>query len=205
MITWNRLLAGRLKDPLVGRDILIAAAAGTFLGTVAYVGHLLPVWLGYAPSAPIVGLIAPATGLRQTLAQILLGQANAVVNPLVLLLFILLARVVLKRQWLAVGIMYVVFVALGTSQAQQPWISLALFMLVWFIVLFVLIRFGVLPAMMLFLFANFPSWVPLTTDLSRWYATHSLVTMGIMVALALYGFFVSQAGRSLFGKDLLAD
>jgi hypothetical protein len=48
LIAWNRLLDGRLRDPLVGRDLLIGAVGGT---AISVLGHLsnLPAAAWYLP------------------------------------------------------------------------------------------------------------------------------------------------------------
>jgi len=40
IISWSRLLAGRLRDPLVGRDILIGCLAGVLLAAGLMAIHL---------------------------------------------------------------------------------------------------------------------------------------------------------------------
>ena len=42
MITWSRLLDGKFRDPLVGRDILIGGMCGILLVLVVQLDILLP-------------------------------------------------------------------------------------------------------------------------------------------------------------------
>ncbi|HEX8198299.1 MAG TPA: serine/threonine-protein kinase, partial [Pyrinomonadaceae bacterium] len=51
IISWNRLLAGDFRDPLVGRDILIGGMLGLAYVAGSYLQVLLPDWLGVR-SAP---------------------------------------------------------------------------------------------------------------------------------------------------------
>jgi serine/threonine-protein kinase len=46
LISWKRLLAGRIRDPLVGRDILVGAALGTLSAVI-----LRLAWLRSSPHA----------------------------------------------------------------------------------------------------------------------------------------------------------
>ena len=46
MITWSRLLGGKFRDPLVGRDILLGGMCGILLVLVVQLDILLPSWLG---------------------------------------------------------------------------------------------------------------------------------------------------------------
>jgi hypothetical protein len=63
-------------------------------------------------------------------------------------------------------------------------------------------RFGVVTAVT-FVF----TWIvlahfPLTADLSAWYATSALLTMASVLALAIYGFRTTLAGRPLWRDQL---
>ena len=51
VISWNRLLGGDWRDPLVGRDVLIGAAAASVVGSIALLLSLIPSWLSQ-PSRP---------------------------------------------------------------------------------------------------------------------------------------------------------
>ena len=47
--------------------------------------------------------------------------------------------------------------------------------------------------------------VPLTLDLSAWFATRTLPVVGLFLALVVYGFRTALAGKPLFGRPLLED
>ena len=49
MISWVRLLYGRFRDPLVGRDVLVGCVYGIGFGFLNRVLWLAPTWLGDAP------------------------------------------------------------------------------------------------------------------------------------------------------------
>lgn len=52
VISWNRLLAGDLADPLVGRDCLIGGTIGLIFVVLSSLGYLIPLWLGNPPPVP---------------------------------------------------------------------------------------------------------------------------------------------------------
>ena len=71
--------------------------------------------------------------------------------------------------------------------------------------IFVASRFGMLAvavAQFVFFMVEF---FPYTTNPSAWYAGVTLFAAGVITALAVYGFRVSLAGRSLFRGGLLED
>jgi hypothetical protein len=47
--------------------------------------------------------------------------------------------------------------------------------------------------------------VPLTLDISAWFAGRALPVVAVVVALSLYGFRTALAGKPLFGRALLDD
>jgi hypothetical protein len=47
--------------------------------------------------------------------------------------------------------------------------------------------------------------VPLTLDVSAWFAARALPVVAVVVALSLYGFRTALAGKPLFGRALLDD
>ena len=53
LVSWNRLLVGRWRDPLVGRDAMVGAIAGSATLLVVAVKTLAPGWLGGAPLRPV--------------------------------------------------------------------------------------------------------------------------------------------------------
>jgi len=52
LVSWSRLLAGGLRDPLVGRCLLIGCAAGTVTSLLYRLYLISRPWLGYPPLLP---------------------------------------------------------------------------------------------------------------------------------------------------------
>ena len=71
LIGWTRLLSGQVRDPLVGRDILVGAAAGTIAALLTASREFIPAMAG-------LKLVSP--GLPQ--ASILLGTRYEMVAAL---------------------------------------------------------------------------------------------------------------------------
>ncbi len=46
------------------------------------------------------------------------------------------------------------------------------------------------------------TFAPMTLDPSQWYAGYSFFALAVMVALMLYGFYISLAGQPLFRDEL---
>ena len=54
LITWNRLLDGRLRDPVLGRDIVVGAAAGAVVAALVTGSALLDLMIENASGRPVV-------------------------------------------------------------------------------------------------------------------------------------------------------
>ena len=78
IISWNRLLVGDWRDPLVGRDILVGGMLGLGHTAAIYLAALLPIWTG-GRAVPNSGLnISYLEGVRHLWATFLMNLPFAV-------------------------------------------------------------------------------------------------------------------------------
>jgi hypothetical protein len=80
LIGWTRLLSGRVRDPLVGRDVLIGVAAGTVAALLIASRELIPRILGRPPGTPDLPSGLVLLGARYGLALSLQTIRRALVN-----------------------------------------------------------------------------------------------------------------------------
>jgi hypothetical protein len=90
--------------------------------------------------------------------------------------------------------------AIGQPAPVLLWFFITVAFGTWF---FLLIRFGILSAVIWALFFWVGSDVVLTPDPSSWYFGRSLLTILLLAALAVYGFWISRAGRPWMKESLL--
>jgi serine/threonine-protein kinase len=204
IISWSRLLAGAYGDPLVGRDILIGAVFGVgmmlsiglaFVG-LRWIGR--PSGLTLNPGNTIIG--AHHFTARFT-SQLSAGLFTALISLFLLLLFV----VVLRRERLALGALWLLLTLLTTLVTQANVLMTPFTALAALLGVFVLYRYGLLAMVSALFFLHLWVFYPLTTELTAWYATDFIIALAICVALAAYGCYVSLAGQSLFGRSLLED
>ena len=69
--------------------------------------------------------------------------------------------------------------------------------------IFVVIRFGVLAAIVSYVMVQVVNPVVLTTNFSAWYAGSTLFALTIVLALTAYAFHTAVAGRPLFTGGFL--
>ena len=203
MIAWTRVLAGRLRDPRVGRDMLIGAVVGVGFVIVEKVIHLIPGWLGWAPEMPFGTDLDTLLGARWVAGELFYALNPTVLFPLLWLFLLVLLRVVLRREWLAAAAFVVlVVVMIGTLGANYPVLAAVHGLVVATVVYTTLVRFGLVATAMIVFFTAIDDWSPLTLDLSTWYADSTIAALLLVAAVAAYGFHVSLGGRKLLGDRL---
>jgi serine/threonine-protein kinase len=199
IISWTRVLAGRFRDPLVGRDILL----GCLLGVATRAVSNAPRWLGFDPRRPEIFRLPSLTSTRHLFGEFLDGQIHSLITPMLFLVLLLLFGVVLRRMAMAAGAVLVVFGLLGWAIGQH-WLDPVTFLLLTGAVLFSLTRFGLLATTVLFATQNALDFC-ITEDLFAWYGTGTILAVVWIFAMAGYGFYTSFAGRPVFGEGLLQE
>ncbi len=202
----TRLLSGKYWDPLIGRDVL----AGALLGTIAALSNIaldaLPYWFNVRGLTPIFA-VPYSMSTPNRLLSIILGQVfGAVLFSLVVLSLLFLARILLRNQWLAIAVTFllVTVLQLGIS-GENFWAALPFTAVIGALTLLVLIRFGLLALFVFHTYYIMLNTMPITLDFSRWYIGRSMFLLLLLVALAIYGFRAALAGRPVFGNLALED
>jgi hypothetical protein len=204
LISWTRLMAGRYRDPRVGRDVLIGAAAGMTLRLMMVAADLAPTWFGAPMDGPMSADLYFLMGGRFAFGRFFNTEflVLAVITVLVLLLFLLL----LRRKTLAVAValvlMVLTMVSPGPADIHSWSNAFDFFMGVAILVLglITLIRFGLLAYVSL-LFFLFRMQCAMTFDTSAWYSGASTVVVLALVTITLYAFRIATSGRSLSIHD----
>ncbi|MGD9724472.1 MAG: serine/threonine-protein kinase [Pirellulales bacterium] len=191
MISWNRLLAGRFRDPMVGRDILIGALLGIFLTLIHQLGVILPTLIGRPGPLPLVVWPSAFTNVPfHLLMEIPVAVRDALQWYFLLFLLVLLVR----REWLASVLVFAL--ALTYNLIQEPefhvfWVALMGATVL--ASLFVALRFGLLAITIGLFYLYFLYQVPLTLDPSNWYWWPSVLYMAWAIGLAAFGFWIARA------------
>jgi serine/threonine-protein kinase len=204
LIAWSRLVAGRLRDPLVGRDILLGGAALAALQPLFLLGIAFTRWLGLPQPAPELVSLWPLRGLGPSVSGFLLACSNSFGGSLIILFSLLLLRVVLRRQWLAVTVLFCVTVAAAAAQAEVPWLYAmfaGLFISMFFLVL---LRLGFVAAVS-YMLLDGALKAPLVSDPSGWFSGRWLFIVGLYFALYAYAFYISLGGRPIFRGSILPE
>ena len=164
---------------------------------------LLPALFGAAPP-PLRGVnLDFLLTTRHALSALLRMPPNALFNGMLITLAFALARMLVKRTWLAASIsgLLLAFVVVTEAGTEQLALNLLFAAVVSLVYVLVLVYFGMFAQMMAFLTNFILSQGGLTTDFSKLYAPTSTWLLVLVVSLAAFGFFASRAGEPLFGKE----
>jgi hypothetical protein len=191
LIGWTRLLAGGWRDPLVGRDVLIGAAAGVMLHVVQAIGWLLPTWFGQAPDIPLAISADTLLGASTVIGGLLTSLTNVVTTPLVFLIIFVIGRMLFKRDWAGVLLVAVLFGGAAVAGLTSV-VRLAIALVYTGVLLVVIFRLGFLAAASAILVEGLVSNYPFAMNPSTWYFPTSLILLGLV---ALIGWFAWRAAR----------
>ncbi len=198
LVSWNRLIAGRLRDPLVGRHILYGAALGLGMELVQQLGNIAPMFYGAATGIPTSTDFDTLLGTRWVLGEVFHSLRHVAVTPMSLLFLLVLFRVVLRNSWLAVAGFVSFIVLVGLPDHETAWIWGLTQTLTWTAIGVFMMRYGLVSIIAAYFFANeMVGNQPLTLDFSTWYAGSTLTALAAGVAVIVFAFRTSLAGRAL--------
>ncbi|HEX9501066.1 MAG TPA: hypothetical protein VGA10_05375, partial [Thermoanaerobaculia bacterium] len=198
LIGWTRLMAGRFRDPMVGRDVLIGALAGCAAGIVAKLPSM----------TPTVGLMRTSfsalTELRHLTYLILWSLQLALAVGLLTAFLFLLLRIVTRSSTAAVVLLVLVECVMMAVNGSNT-LQIVAEVIVALILVAIFRRYGLLALTVFMLFMNLATLAPLTLDASVWYFGRSLFTIVLMCAIAACAFWISLAAQPAFGIALLEE
>jgi hypothetical protein len=203
MITWSRLLGGRVRDPLVGGHLLIGIACGVGMFPVSFVFRLLREQSG---AVSTLGLRLDSVLDARHMAFVLNERlAFSMFSALVCLLLLFLLRAIFRRLWLAAATFIVVLALLDAADPshQTSLLIVANSALISALLVLVLIRFGILALMAGFFVFQILRTFPVSADFSTWYASSSIFAIASVLVLTAYALYTALAGRPLFRAGFL--
>jgi predicted Ser/Thr protein kinase len=204
ILGWTRLLAGYVRDPRVGKDLLTGCVIGMILGLIEKCVDLLPPLIGYPARQPTSSGIAALAGAAPTLDYVFDAATNGIAVSVFLVLGYVLLRLTLRRTSLAIIAAVILLSIVQLPQVLNDdtawWISALYQMTIVVAATTIVIRYGLLVTTVALTLVNTVANLPLTYSLSHWTATTSNLTIALALGLALFGFYASRAGQPLFGK-----
>jgi len=199
IISWSRLLAGQLRDPLVGRDILFGVMLGVVWILIFQLRSIPVMRLG---GVPFLGNSDYLVGGRTAMGAWLKQVASSILGTLQFFFLLLLLKVVLRKEWLA-AIAFVAILAVPRGLLDShPAIELPTLILVYSIAVLIVLRFGLIPLAVAIFTVDMAGNLPLSSDLSAWFTVNSLAALGSVLVLAVWGFYHSLGGQPIWKLEM---
>ncbi|MEE8411651.1 MAG: serine/threonine-protein kinase, partial [Acidobacteriota bacterium] len=205
LTSWVRLFDRRFRDPLVGRDLLIGVVFGT---TFAFVPRLAD-WASVFFNLQSVTLsttnwtLEGLRGFRHSITAIAGVQTSSLLEMFIPLIIILILRVVVRRTWIAVVLLWLMFMVMvipeiGNATLAVP--AIACGFVIW---CFFLVRFGLLTLAVGITLSNLLSELSLTLNLAAWWSGTTWMVLALFAGITAWGFWASLAGRPVFKDEIL--
>lgn len=200
IISWTRLLKGKWRDPLVGRDIMIGIGLGLFWSIAFEILFLSERRFGGPPS---FGSMEYLQGARSVLGMWVANLAGSIQGTLAFFFVLFVLRVLLRKPWLA-AIGFVAFwTGLKLIGSHHPAMEGIAFALVYGLAAIVVVRYGFLCLAVAIYVADLLVNVPFTSHASQWYFAGPFFSVFSIFALACGSFYVALAGQKLWKESLL--
>lgn len=199
IISWTRLLAGNLRDPVVGRDILLGVGLGVVWILVFQIRYIPMMHMGASPG---MGSTEALMGGRLALGDWIKQWPSSIQTTLVFFLVLLGLKVLLRKEWLAAIVFVAIFAVPRGLSSSYMRVELPAQIIVYAIALLIVIRFGLLPLAVAIFTINMLSNVPFSADFSAWYMPASIMALLSVLILVGWGFYHSLGGQPLWKLDM---
>lgn len=196
---WSRILAGRFRDPVVGRDVLVGTVVGLLWANLVFLDRIIPDVLGWPMSENFRAedRWAMLLGSRDAVAGLLLFLRLGIYAGLTVLFLLVVSTWLsgarrslgIAAAWLVVSALY----ATGSAHMMTGWTLIAFGCVG--VAILVLIRYGLVAIAVALLAGNLLGSFPITLDLSRWYAGYGFFAVLTLLGFAAWG--LAQAARPL--------
>ena len=188
LMSWTTILGGRVRDPIVGRDVLFGAALGVLIallirGTLIY------------DDAPVMGSVDLLLGTRNVAGYITMQSLYAVRSALFFFYLLFVLRVMLRNEWAAALAFVTLFAVLDALDSESPLFEGATTFLYFSMLAAAVLRWGLTTLAVAMLIANLLLSMLATSDVSSWYVGASALLVAIPIVLASWGFYTSIRGR----------
>ncbi len=176
IISWTRVVSGRVRDPLVGRDVLFGVMLG--LSWLLIYEIRLAFGIGRLGLAPVICSSDYLLGLRRTIGAWIVLVPGGIQGTLFFFIILIVLRYLLRKPWAAGVGFAAIFTFLHVIGTQHPLVETSSAVLIYGIAAFALVRFGLISLAFAVFVANLTMNLPFTFDFSRWYASFALSAAG---------------------------
>src|SRR5579863_5154041 len=199
IISWSRLLSGRVRDPLVGRDILFGVILGVVWVLVFQIRYIPMMRMGAAPGLTSTDALM---GGRHAIGAWLQQWPQSIQTTLIFFFVLFGLKVLLRKEWIAAIVFVAIFAVPRALSSTYMSVEMPAQILVYAIAVLIVLRFGLVPLACAIFTINLMANVPLSADLSAWYMPTSILGLLSVLALAGWGFYHSLGGEPLWRVEM---
>jgi len=127
----------------------------------------------------------------------------AVQGTLMFFFMLFILRVLLRNRWLAAAVFVAIWTAIQTLGSDRLAIQVPVWMAIYSIAAFALVRFGLVTLAAAVFTADSMGNIPMTLNPSLWYFNATVFVTLAVLALAVWSFKEATAGQRIFSADLL--
>ena len=205
LVGWSRLLAGKYRDPLVGRDLLVGFVAGIMVALIEVLIVIISHSLGdpqLTPFIPELTFFAGPRWIVEGFVRLIVGAGILLGLSIAFIVFLL--RILLRSTWATAIVPILLVSSLAFVFSSSAPLTIIASLYVGFL-LYVFLRFGLVSLMaFVFIISNLQSF-PITIQQSAWYFEIGLTGLVLLLIFTFYAFHTSLGGRPLFGRASLED
>jgi serine/threonine-protein kinase len=201
IVTWNRVLTGKWRDAQVGAHVLIGAVVGMGFYTALTIFGIFQFGEDLDTVAGLESLMGP----RHWMAVLAANLWSGLLIGIIFFFGVFCLRLLVRNDWLAglIAALLAPFVQSNLNTAANGNLALAfgIFVALYGVLIFVMLRFGLVTAISATFFLNTTNTITMGTDLSQWYAPTGLATIAVILGITLFAFRQSLGSRELLGGD----
>jgi hypothetical protein len=193
IVSWTRLIGGRARDPLVGRDLLLGGLIGSAVCAFAVLTLAAARWQHWA-AYPLIGDLGALGGLAGAVASAARAVLFSFANALLFMALLVLLTVVLRRRAVALAVFFAIVLAIFAIGTTTPY-ERAMAFLPPIVATLLVVRLGLVAITAFHVFLFFGEWFPLTLRPGTGQGAASALAIACMLGLTAFGVFTTLGGR----------
>jgi predicted Ser/Thr protein kinase len=199
IISWSRAMSDKVRDPLVGRDLLFGVLFGLAWSIIFEFTFLTRMRLGDAPEMASTDFLL---GTRHVIATWLWHLSNSVQATLVFFFLMFILRVILRKPWLAATAFVAFWVAIKLDGSHHFAADFAGYLGIYLLAAFMIVRFGFITLAAAILTVDLLLSIPMGLNPASWYMSGSLFVLTTVAAMAVWGAYTALGGQKILKEQL---